>query len=90
MCGCCVQVAVAYDGQDAYDEIVARGGPDAFDVILMDLHMPRKVLPCPSMRSSVSASEPVGFAAILCHSVVQCASLQNSDVALCTTAYCHG
>ena len=31
------------DGQEAYDEIVKRGGPDAFDVILMDLHMPRKV-----------------------------------------------
>jgi CheY-like chemotaxis protein len=31
------------DGQEAYNEIVKRGGPDAFDVILMDLHMPRKV-----------------------------------------------
>lgn len=31
------------DGQEACDEIAKRGGPDAFDVILMDLHMPRKV-----------------------------------------------
>lgn len=34
------------DGQEAYDEIVKKGGPDAFDVILMDLHMPRKVRSC--------------------------------------------
>ena len=45
------QVTKAMDGQEAYDEIVKKGGPDAFDVILMDLHMPRKVCsspPCPS------------------------------------------
>lgn len=37
------QVTKAYDGQEAYEEIVKSGGPDAFDVILMDLHMPRMV-----------------------------------------------
>ncbi|BDA47022.1 probable sensor histidine kinase GacS [Coccomyxa sp. Obi] len=36
------QVTKAMDGQEAYEEIVKHGGPDAFDVILMDLHMPRK------------------------------------------------
>ena len=34
-------VTVAPDGAAALDAIEAAGGPDAFDVILMDLHMPR-------------------------------------------------
>ena len=38
-----VQVTHAFDGEEAYSTILERGGPDAFDVILMDLHMPRKV-----------------------------------------------
>ncbi len=36
------RVTQARDGQEALDHIAARGGPDAFDFILMDLHMPRK------------------------------------------------
>ncbi|KAK9840570.1 hypothetical protein WJX81_001725 [Elliptochloris bilobata] len=36
------RVTQARDGQEALDHISARGGPDAFDFILMDLHMPRK------------------------------------------------
>lgn len=39
------RVTQARDGQEALDRIAARGGPDAFDFILMDLHMPRKVPP---------------------------------------------
>lgn len=39
-----MQVTRAFDGEEAYQTILERGGPDAFDVILMDLHMPRKVL----------------------------------------------
>jgi CheY-like chemotaxis protein len=31
------------DGQEALDRIVEAGGADAFDIMLMDLHMPRKV-----------------------------------------------
>ena len=39
------RVTLARDGQEALDCITAGGGADAFDFILMDLHMPRKVLP---------------------------------------------
>ena len=38
-----LQVTRAFDGEEAYQILLDRGGPDAFDVILMDLHMPRKV-----------------------------------------------
>ena len=38
-----MQVTHAFDGEEAYSIILEKGGPDAFDVILMDLHMPRKV-----------------------------------------------
>jgi CheY-like chemotaxis protein len=41
-----LQVTRAFDGEDAYQIILERGSPDAFDVILMDLHMPRKVTTC--------------------------------------------
>ena len=41
-----LQVTRAFDGEEAYQTILERGGPDAFDVILMDLHMPRKVTHC--------------------------------------------
>lgn len=34
-------VTVAPDGAAALEAIESAGGPDAFDVILMDLHMPR-------------------------------------------------
>lgn len=60
------QVIKAYDGQDAYDEIVKHGGPDAFDVILMDLHMPRMV-----RRSSIWPS------CHGCHSRANC-SMSNT------------
>lgn len=33
------------DGQQAIDEIHRQGGSDAFDIILADLQMPRKVPP---------------------------------------------
>ena len=36
-------VVTAWDGEEALAALHARGGPDAFDAILMDLHMPRKV-----------------------------------------------
>ena len=36
------EVTTAEDGVVALRQIEANGGPDAFDVILMDLHMPRK------------------------------------------------
>jgi CheY-like chemotaxis protein len=39
----CTDVVTAEDGQAAVDALHAAGGPDAFDVILMDLHMPKKV-----------------------------------------------
>merc|ERR1712157_626890 len=35
-------ITTAEDGVIALKEIESRGGPDAFDVIFMDLHMPRK------------------------------------------------
>ena len=35
-------VTVAPDGQAALDALEAAGGPDAFELVLMDLHMPRK------------------------------------------------
>ena len=35
-------VTVAPDGQAALDALEAAGGADAFDLVLMDLHMPRK------------------------------------------------
>ena len=37
------QVTTVMDGQLAMDELQRRGGADAFDIILTDLHMPRKV-----------------------------------------------
>lgn len=36
-------VVCAADGIAAFEEITGRGGGDAFDIILTDLHMPRKV-----------------------------------------------
>lgn len=36
-------VTTASDGQQALEELHRVGHPDAFDVILMDLHMPIKV-----------------------------------------------
>ena len=37
---------MAHDGEAALEEIRARGGPSAFNLILCDLHMPRKVWGC--------------------------------------------
>lgn len=37
------EVTTVVDGQQAMDELHRRGGADAFDVILTDLHMPHKV-----------------------------------------------
>jgi CheY-like chemotaxis protein len=34
------QVAQAVNGQEALAAVEARGGGDAFDVLLIDLHMP--------------------------------------------------
>ena len=42
----CTNVLTAEDGEAALEALHAAGGPDAFDVILTDLHMPRKVKPC--------------------------------------------
>ena len=36
-------IVCAADGAAALQEIQARGGGDAFDIVLTDLHMPRKV-----------------------------------------------
>lgn len=38
----CVNVVTAENGEQAVAAVQAAGGPDAFDVILMDLHMPLK------------------------------------------------
>ena len=38
----CTDIVTAEDGVLALAEIDAYGGPDYFDVIFMDLHMPRK------------------------------------------------
>jgi hypothetical protein len=46
------RVTQARDGQEALDHIAARGGPDAFDFILMDLHMPRKARPARGRASA--------------------------------------
>ena len=43
------QVTTVMDGQQAMDVIQQRGGADAFDIILTDLHMPRKV--CPMLKN---------------------------------------
>ena len=40
------EVTTVEDGQQAMDELHRRGGADAFDVILTDLHMPHKVPLC--------------------------------------------
>ena len=37
------EVTTVLDGQQAMDELHRRGGADAFDIILTDLHMPHKV-----------------------------------------------
>lgn len=37
------EVTTVVDGQQAMDELHRRGGADAFDIILTDLHMPHKV-----------------------------------------------
>ncbi len=37
-------IVCASDGVKAIAEIAARGGGEAFDIVLTDLHMPRKVL----------------------------------------------
>ena len=37
------QVTTVMDGQQAMDVLQQQGGADAFDIILTDLHMPRKV-----------------------------------------------
>ena len=38
-------IVCAADGVAALAEISARGGGDSFDIVLTDLHMPRKVRP---------------------------------------------
>ena len=56
-----LQVTRAFDGEEAYQILLDRGGPDAFDVILMDLHMPRKVraqLYCPQTCSQTISARP--------------------------------
>ena len=50
------RVTQARDGQEALDHIAERGGPDAFDFILMDLHMPRKVPPARWCRAVLGVS----------------------------------
>ena len=37
------KVTTVVDGQQAMVELHRRGGADAFDIILTDLHMPHKV-----------------------------------------------
>ena len=37
------EVVCAADGVNALSEMTMRGGGDAFDIVLTDLHMPRKV-----------------------------------------------
>ena len=37
------EVTTVVDGRQAMDELHRRGGADAFDIILTDLHMPHKV-----------------------------------------------
>ena len=37
------EVTTVVDGQQAVDKLHRRGGADAFDIILTDLHMPHKV-----------------------------------------------
>ena len=37
------EVVCAADGVNALSEMTVRGGGDAFDIVLTDLHMPRKV-----------------------------------------------
>ena len=37
------EVTTVVDGQQAMDELHCRGGADAFDIILANLHMPNKV-----------------------------------------------
>jgi CheY-like chemotaxis protein len=38
----CTNIVTAEDGEAALEALHAAGGVDAFDVILMDLHMPKK------------------------------------------------
>jgi hypothetical protein len=42
----CTNIVTAEDGEAALEALHAAGGVDAFDVILMDLHMPKKVGAC--------------------------------------------
>ena len=59
------QVTSAYDGQEALDKLAEAGGPDAFDVILMDLHMPLKVHPA-HMEDAAAVQQT-----LLCLSIAQ-------------------
>ena len=43
-------IVCAADGVAALAEISARGGGDSFDIVLTDLHMPRKVRPRDATR----------------------------------------
>ena len=46
-------IVCAGDGVKAISEINARGGGEAFDIVLTDLHMPRK-----ASRTVVSEKDP--------------------------------
>ena len=69
------QVTSAFDGQEALDKIVAAGGPDAFDVILMDLHMPQKV--CMHLDVEQQCSWPPYLLPCCCWGVVPVAPAQR-------------
>ena len=56
------KVTVAQDGQQAVDEIRRKGGADAFDIILTNLQMSRKVLDKCCLVSPFFSS----FATIVC------------------------
>ena len=74
-----MQVTHAFDGEEAYSTILERGGPDAFDVILMDLHMPRKVSAARSAkRHNVSAAVPSPFLRIRMTDQVPCAACRRA------------
>ncbi len=47
-------VVTVENGQQALDAVAARGGLDAFDLVLMDLHMPIMVRPVGISGSSSS------------------------------------
>ena len=68
------QVTTVVDGQQAMDELQRRGGADAFDIILTDLHMPRKVCLAPPSAHLKFLLQLVGLytyelaASVRCHS----------------------